>query len=79
MISKAKLGNADPELVHEEYIQLLEKMNKVKKLSGAEKKEAKKILEKPIRHLSQRFCTGCGAPLREGAKFCTKCGRTVKK
>lgn len=79
IISKAKLGREDPELVHEEYIRLLEKMKQVKQLSGTEKKEAKKVLEKPIRQLSQRFCTGCGSPLREGAKFCTKCGRHVKR
>lgn len=79
IISKAGLRNLDPELVHEEYIQLLERMKRVKELSGAEKKEEEKILEKPIRHLAQRFCTGCGLPLREGAKFCTKCGRTVKR
>ena len=23
------------------------------------------------------FCRGCGAPLKEGAKFCTKCGTPV--
>ncbi len=79
VISKAKLENCDPELVDEEYVQLLERMKKVEELSGAEKKEAKKILEEPIRHLAQKFCTGCGAQLREGVKFCTRCGRTVKR
>ncbi len=79
VISKAKLENADPELVDEEYVQLLERMKKVKDLSGTEKKEEERILEKPIMHLAQKFCTGCGAQLREGSKFCTRCGRTVKK
>ena len=23
------------------------------------------------------FCTGCGAPLRPGRKFCTKCGKSA--
>lgn len=79
IISKARLESSDPELVHEEYIQLLERMRKVKELSGAEKKEEEEILKKPIKHLAQRFCTGCGTSLREGTKFCTKCGRAVKK
>ncbi len=79
VISKARLQNADPEKVHEEYIEMLERMRKVRSLSGAKKKEAEKILKKPIRQLAQRFCTGCGAPLRDGAKFCTKCGRAVRK
>ena len=79
IISKARLENADPEIVHEEYIHLLDRMKKVKTLSGTEKKEAQKILEKPQRNLAQRFCTGCGATIRESSKFCTKCGRTVKK
>ncbi|MDP2906660.1 MAG: hypothetical protein Q8O03_01855 [Nanoarchaeota archaeon] len=79
IISKAKLENADPELVDEEYIELLERMKKVGELSGAERKVEEKILEKPLMHLAQKFCTGCGAQLREGSKFCTRCGRTVKR
>ncbi|MBU4502698.1 MAG: hypothetical protein KKA79_08930 [Nanoarchaeota archaeon] len=79
VISKARLDNADPDLVHEEYIELLDKMRKVNELSGDKKEEAKKILKEPIKHLAQRFCTGCGSPLREGTKFCTKCGRHTKK
>ena len=77
VISKARLGNADPKLVHEEYIHLLDRMKKVDSLSGAEKKEARKNLEK-IRK-AQKFCTGCGSTLREGIKFCTKCGKTIKR
>ena len=79
VITKAGLQRADAELVHEEYIELLDRMKKVKDLSGAEKKKAQKVLQEPIKHLSHRFCTGCGIRLREGVKFCTKCGRPVKK
>lgn len=79
IISKAKLESLDPELVDEEYIQLLERMKRVKELSGAERKEEEKILEKPIMYLAQKFCTGCGAQLREGTKFCTRCGKTAKR
>lgn len=28
--------------------------------------------------MGQKFCTKCGAPLRENAKFCIKCGTPVK-
>lgn len=79
VISKLKLKDVDPSLIHEEYIELLERMKKTKEAFGEEKKEAEKILEKPIRQLAQRFCTGCGARQKEGSKFCTKCGRPVKK
>ncbi|MBM3199500.1 hypothetical protein FJZ53_01095 [Candidatus Woesearchaeota archaeon] len=82
VIAKAKLDNINPEMVHEEYIQLLERMKKVEDLSGAEKREAKKEVNvemQVLKHLAQRFCTGCGSQLREGSKFCTKCGKQTKR
>ena len=27
--------------------------------------------------MSKRYCTGCGAPLKEGAKLCVSCGKVV--
>jgi len=75
VISKAKLHRADPELVHEEYIQMLEKMKQVAAMGV---KTSKKAVD-AVKVMLQRFCTGCGAQLREGAKFCTKCGRHLKK
>ena len=29
--------------------------------------------------MSKRYCTGCGAPLKEGAKLCVSCGKVVKQ
>lgn len=39
--------------------------------------EEETAVEPPKKGKARNFCTGCGNPLEEGERFCSKCGREV--
>ncbi len=43
----------------------------------AEEKVDKEITDKNKSFVMAKYCSSCGAPLRENSKFCTKCGNKI--
>lgn len=65
VLKKIKI-DADEELIHEEYLELLERLSKSKSMGKTSSLK------------QQSFCTKCGERLKVKSKFCTKCGTPTK-